>query len=233
MIKRACGGIKYVSLYGALGYFVAAKRNILGLLRRGIPLTWTPMVPGTSWGTRLEPFRGRAVGDAELDSVCNLPLAYDTVIIHTPPDLYPHWGRLEAGKRLIGYTTWETGRIPSFWPRCMEDLDHLLVPSQWNREVLHAGGITLPITVVPHIAMDHTAATSPQRREKDIFVFYAIETWTARKNLELAINLYLENFHCDESVLFLLKTFPQAYRQTRLTQFRLLKDLYVYLRQRL
>ena len=115
----------------------------------------------------------------------------------------------------------------------MEDLDHLLVPSQWNREVLHAGGITLPITVVPHIAMDHTAPTSPQRREKDIFVFYAIETWTARKNLELAINLYLENFHCDESVLFLLKTFPQAYRQTRLTQFRLLKDLYVYLRQRL
>lgn len=69
MDERAGGDIKYVSLYGALGYFVAAKRYMLELLRCDIPLTWTPMVPGASWGIGLEPFNGRAVGDDDLDGV--------------------------------------------------------------------------------------------------------------------------------------------------------------------
>lgn len=226
-------GIKYISLYGALGFFAAAKRYMLGLRQLGIPFTWTPMVPGSSWGLGLEPFAGRAIGDPELDPFCNRPLEYDAVIIHTPPELFPRWAALEKGRRIFGYTAWETDRIPSFWPSCLEGIDHLLVPSRWNRETLVRCGITIPTTVIPHIAP--TAATSaPLRRQGGRpFVFYAIETWTARKNLDLAIRCYLEAFRREDPVLFVIKTFPQAYRHTRMTRHGFLKSLYVRLRNNL
>jgi len=224
-------GIKYISLHGAIGFFVAAKRYMLGLCKRGVPLTWTPMVPGRSWGTGLEPFKGKAIGDPDLDPYCNRPLEYDTVIIHTPPDLYPRWARLENGRRLIGYTAWETNRIPAFWPYCLDVLDHLLVPSRWNRDVIVQCGITTPVTVIPHIAPAAVAAATRRRNDSGPFVFYAIETWTARKNLDQVINCYLETFRREDPVLLVIKTFPQIYRHTWLTRLNFLKDIYVRLRR--
>jgi glycosyltransferase involved in cell wall biosynthesis len=224
-------GIKYISLHGALGFFVAAKRYMLGLRRLGIPFTWTPMVPGNSWGMGLQPFTGKAIGDPELDPYCNRPLEYDTVIIHTPPDLYPRWAAVEKGRRLFGYTAWETDRIPSFWPACFDGIDHLLVPSRWNRDTLVRCGITTPVTVVPHI-VPAAAESAPQWRDGGRpYIFYAIETWTARKNLDLAIRCYLETFHKKDPVLLVIKTFPQIYRHTRLTRHGVLKNLYVRLRR--
>ncbi|MBF0547900.1 MAG: hypothetical protein HQM08_25905 [Candidatus Riflebacteria bacterium] len=38
-----CHGIQYVSLFGAIGYFVAAKRLMMGMAEVGIPFTWTPV----------------------------------------------------------------------------------------------------------------------------------------------------------------------------------------------
>jgi len=114
-IHHSIKGVKYISLYGALGYFTAAKRYMLGLRNAGVPFTWTPMIPGRSWGISLEPFAGESIGDQELDPFCNRRIEYDTVIIHTSPDLYPFWIQREPHKRIIGYTVWETDRLPNRW----------------------------------------------------------------------------------------------------------------------
>ena len=226
-------GLKYISLHGALGYFVAAKRYMLGLVRAGIPLTWTPMVPGKAWGLPLQPYTGRAVGDADLDRYCNAPLDYDTVIVHTAADLYPRWKTLEANKRLIGYTTWETDRLPRYWIPLLNMMDRLFVPSSWNREVFLRSGVSVPVDTLPHIADPAAPAgveASP-KKATDPFVFYTIETWSARKNLEKTIHCYLKTFTSNDNTRLLVKTTPFLYRQTPLTRLTRLRSLYRRLRR--
>lgn len=212
-------GVKYISLYGGLGYFTAAKRYMLGLIRSGMPLTWTPMVPGNSLGMNLHPLSGTAAGDPDLDFYCNRPLEYDTVIVHTPPDFYPLWRKEERGKRVIGYTVWETDQLPPHWPALLNTLDQLLVPCSWNKDVFKRCNVDVPIAVIPHILDAERPATGETtfNVEPGIFVFYTIGTWTARKGIQQTIQCYLDTFTARDPTLLLIKTTKTFYRQGVLT----------------
>lgn len=201
-------GIKYISLWENSGYGIAAKRYIQGLATRGIPLTWSPMVTGSGWGLGYQPFLGETVGDSELDQFCNIQIPYDTVIIHTVPEYYPHWCEREKGKIMIGYTVWETDRIPDHWKNLLNRVDRLLVPCQWNQQVFRDCGVAVPIDVVPHIMSNSTLDDGVCRNQPSSgnYVFYTINTWTARKALWNTIDCYLNTFSADDPVVLLVKT---------------------------
>ncbi len=202
-------GIKYVSLADSTGYAVAAKRYLRGLMKTNIPLTWTPMVSGMSWGLGYQPFSGNSIGDADLDMLCNRQIEYDTVILHLMPDYYPFWIKMEAGKRIIGYTVWETDKIPHHWKPLLNSVDGLMVPCQWNKRVFEQGGVTAPIRVIPHIAEPPCEPT--QLRNKwgipdEDFVFYTTNVWSERKNLPKLIEAYLQTFQASDPVTLLIKS---------------------------
>jgi len=226
-------GVKYISLYGGLGYFTAAKRYMLGLIRSGMPLTWTPMVPGNSWGMNLHPLLGTAAGDPDLDSYCNQPLEYDTVIVHTPPEFYPLWRKQENGKRVIGYTVWETDQLPPHWPPLLNMLDQLLVPCSWNKNVFKRCNVGVPIAVIPHILDAGRPATGEMtfNVEPGVFVFYIIGTWTARKGIQQTIQCYLDTFTARDPTLLVIKTTKTVYRQGVLTRLHKVKRSYRFLRR--
>lgn len=223
----SCKGVRYVSMFGNVGYFVAAKRLMLAMAEAGIPFTWTPVFIRNG-GKRRDIFSGQATGDRELDPYCNRPLTYDTVIIHTPPDLFPEWARLERGKRLIGHTTWETDSLPKSWPAFFKRLDHLLVPSRWNRDVFMREGPGVPITVLPHVL----GPTAPPPSHfwggitPDTCVFYLIETWSARKNLDDVIRLYRQTFSEGDATLLVVKTSTWTYRHTPIRHMEWARSLY-------
>ncbi|MEI6102537.1 MAG: glycosyltransferase [Methanothrix sp.] len=216
--ENSVEGIKYVSLYEKSGYGYAAKAYLLGLIKTGIPITWTPMIPGKGWGLGYAPFLGREIGDTDLDSVCNLNIKYDTIILHLTPEYYPLWLKREPGKRMIGYTVWETDKPPRHWPALLNTMDLLLVPSQWNKEIFIRWGVTRPILVIPHIAINSNPMRSPSNASQssydmscwgigaDDYVFYSIGMWTARKALGNTIQCYLDNFTADDNTLLLIKT---------------------------
>ena len=221
-------GIKYVSLYGPLGYYEAAKRYIIGLNNWGIPLTWTPMVLDDSEKTNFKLFPGRAIGDQELDPFCNKEIEYDTVIVHTPPDLYPLWTKRELGKRIIGYTVWETDRLPHHWVPLLNSVDHLLVPCHWNKTVFEESGVTCPIEVVPHILgreepVDNKVTWNIAPED---YVFYIIERWNARKSVWNTIRCYLDTFTAQDHVLLLVKTSKTIYLESPLARFGTLRKMY-------
>jgi glycosyltransferase involved in cell wall biosynthesis len=201
-------GVKYVSLHEASGYGDAARSYLLGLMHTRIPVTWTPMVGGRRWGPFYRPFTGRSVGDQQLDPVCNKPLAYDTVILHLVPEYFPFWKEREPGRRLIGYTVWETDKLPDHWPPLLNILDHLLVPSQWNKSVFTRCGVSVPIDVIPHLI------SSPPLQRDELpwaippgnYVFYTIGTWTARKAIWNTVRCYLDTFSASDPVTLLIKT---------------------------
>ena len=95
--------IKYVSFHERSGYGEAARRYIAGLRNAGVKLTWSPMTRGRRWGLGYEPFTGNRIG-SEFDELCNIPMDYDGVIVHTIPEHFPLRWRHEPGRRIIGYT---------------------------------------------------------------------------------------------------------------------------------
>lgn len=208
-------GIKYVSFHGVSGYGTAARSYLRGLRNVGIPITWTPMVPGKAWRIGYQPFLGTKIEDLELFPLCNIQIEYDTLIVHTVPEYYPMWARKEPGKRLIGYTVWETDRIPDHWPGLLNKMDHLLVPTHWNKRVFENCGVITPIDVVPHTIGETTPqeCETPWEKEPDEYVFYTIGAWTARKAIWNTIRSYLKTFTAQDATVLAIKTTSKDFTQ--------------------
>lgn len=216
----AMRGLKYVSWGDTTGYAVAAKAYVRALNAQALPLSWAPMLTGSNL---YEPYAGTAWPEPDLAAVCNRPIDYDTVLIHTVPAYYPAWIERErqAGRRILGYTVWELERLPAHWPAILNQLDGVLVPCHWNVEVFRRAGVTVPLHVVPHLsqfedadpaAPDARADAAWQARlraagaREDAFVFYAIGFWSNRKAMDRVLEAYLQAFDGGDPVALVLKT---------------------------
>ena len=211
-------GLKYISWGDSTGYAVAAKAYVRALIDHGIALTWAPMMPNE---TGYELLGVKSWPCPKLTSVCNTPLNYDTVLIHTVPEYYPQLIEQErrSGKRVFGYTVWELERLPAHWPAILNQLDGVLVPCNWNIEVFRQSGVTVPIHVVPHLSQFEDMSTTDDNARNqlrarlpqtalayDPFVFYTIGFWSNRKAPYLALQAYLQAFTADDPVLMIIKT---------------------------
>lgn len=211
-------GLKYISWADTTGYAVAAKAYVRGLIDAGIELTWAPMLPGA------DRYQLHPVTDwpcAKLGRVCNTPIDYDTVLIHTVPEYFPALIEQErkGGRRIFGYTVWELENLPTHWPAILNQLDAVLVPCQWNVEVFRRSGVTVPIHVVPHLSQFEdigeagaAAHASLQARlprtdgDRQRLVFYTVGYWSNRKAPYLALEAYWKAFDANDPVLMIVKT---------------------------
>lgn len=207
-------GLKYVSWADNTGYAVAAKSYLRELERAGVELSWVPMLPGP---------RGYEVRESvpgELGRLAHRPIDYDTVLVHTVPEYYPHWIDRERGKgrRILGYTVWELDRLPGHWPAILNRLDGVIVPCSFNVGVFRRSGVTVPIHVVPHMSQfEHGAAATDADREilrrrlggclaTDPFIVYTVAHWSHRKAPYLALEAYRAAFDRGDNVLMIVKT---------------------------
>jgi len=210
-------GLRYVSWGDTTGYAVAAKAYLRLLAEAGVPVTWTPMRPGRR---RYRAWTGTAWPEPGLAPLCNRPLAYDTVLVHTVPEYYPDFiaEARAGGRRILGYTVWELERLPDHWPAILNQLDGVLVPCRWNADSFRRSGVTVPIHVVPHVSQfearptassaAHAALAARLGRPRDElgFLFYTIGTWSARKAPERVVAAFLEAFTADDPVTLVVKT---------------------------
>ncbi|MEW5804036.1 MAG: glycosyltransferase, partial [bacterium] len=202
-------GLKYISFYESSGYGNAARSYLHAVRRAGIPFTWSPMVPGRALGLGYEPFKGKAIGDPDLDRFCNRQIDYDAVIIHTVPEYFPFCIKQESNNtRTFGYTVWETDKIPRHWPALLNLVDHLLVPCHWNREVFRQGSVKTPIDVVPHIFEEKEPIKGgfPWDIPPSDYMFYTIGVWTERKAVWNVVRCYLDTFTAHDPTLLVIKT---------------------------
>jgi glycosyltransferase involved in cell wall biosynthesis len=191
-LAEAIGTCTYLSLDEVSGYAEAATRCWWALAQAGVPVTWTGLVRDDADATyRLE----TPVVDA------------DTVVAHVVPEYFPSVRSWFPNRLLVGHTVWETDRLPRHWPDLLEVPDLLVVPCQWNAEVIGAAGVTTPVAVVPHVApLVRRVELEWEDLDPDAFVFTTIGQWTERKGVDLTVRAYLQAFTRHDPVVLVVKT---------------------------
>ena len=223
-------GIRYISHGDNSGYGLAALAYVRALHDLGVPVRWEPWLLGPQaapWqpesGLAALPLAHAATRDNNSSDVPALiaattrPIDYDTIVVHTLPE---HWSRFaELGKRLVGYTTWETDAVPHHWRELLPAADVILVPSTFNATLFESTGIGRPVHAVPHIhrhawsraAVDDAKAL--RRRAQipdDHFVFYFVGAWDPRKDVAGLIAAFVREFSARDKVTLLVKTSAKA-----------------------
>ncbi len=137
---------------------------------------------------------------------------YDIKIIHTPCDSYLKY--LEPCRYHIGHLFWETDKMSPEWVWNCNLLDEIWTGSEFNRKVFQQSGVNVPIYIFPetvnHDIFDAEKAswTIPGHEG---FLFLSIFQWIERKNPELLVKAYLQEFSADEKVSLMIKTYKRNF----------------------
>lgn len=185
------------------GYAEAARNYVAALAKQpGINLSVQP-VSFENWQTDIGSFGEIIV------PLLNKSIQPDVQIIHLTPENFPRY--ILPGIKNIGYTVWETSKLPDSWVPLINQLDEVWVPSTYNIEVFRSSGIKIPVKKIPHtINLDTLQVTNPDKFDvipTDKYLFYSVFQWSARKNPEGLLKAYLTEFRSDESVCLVLKTY--------------------------
>ena len=142
----------------------------------------------------------------DLEPLVNKKIPVDIQILHLTPENYPTFRNPSLYN--IGYTAWETDRLPDKWIPLCNMLDEIWVPSTWNAQVFRNSGVTKPIFVVPHIIQPCTQSGEQVIiGNENTYVFYSIFQWIERKHPIGLLKAYFTEFRSDEPVILALKSY--------------------------
>jgi len=192
--------IKYTgALLDSSGYAASGRANIFAMDQVGVEIT-TNIVSfeqnKTSHGER-----GTLVASLQGDDTSPIHL------VHLTPDNYPQ--HVHPSQYNIGYAAWETDKLPFGWVDCINKMDEVWVPSEWNVEVFKDCGVTRPVICMPHVIDTPKLSTASNIAigDPETFVFYSIFQWIERKNPIGLMKAYLTEFSPDENVVLLMKSY--------------------------
>jgi glycosyltransferase involved in cell wall biosynthesis len=183
------------------GYGVAARRHALALAAAGVPLSVRPvhMTNGGGVDATIDP-----AAHPELAALVGRRGAPRVAIVHTPPDLYPHFR--ERGLPHIGVSAWETERLPPSWRGHADGMDEI-----WACSGFVAGAFrhdtSRPVVVVPHPVYPIRPGPRALPGIPDgVFLFVAIFEWQDRKNPDGLLRAFRRAFAGRDDVGLLVKT---------------------------
>lgn len=237
-------GIKYYTFAGpASGYGRSAQSYICGLIDQGLELTWHPLkwdqsisyfrhftkAEVTDWINNTDEHQG---WEPKLVERFHRSINYSHLVMQVVPEYWP--SLIEQDKVNIGYTTWEADKLPRHWPELLNQVDQLLVPSEFNHKVFSQELPNLPTSIIPHIIDKPQSASSDAInafREKygvseTSTVFYSINTWSVRKDLEALIRAYIATFSQTEDVTLIIKTSEMGPRYPNSIQRESVQTIY-------
>jgi predicted secreted protein len=96
-------------------------------------------------------------------------------------------------------------------------VDEIWTPTQWGREIFRNHGVNLPIIVIPESTnCDIFKPNNPYKNENgeieklfpkethDLFTFFSVFKWEDRKNWQILIKAFHEEFSQKENVALVL-----------------------------
>jgi len=125
----------------------------------------------------------------------------------------PDWYSQSENQYRIGYTPWESTKIPAHWVSHMNNMDWMWTTSGWCKQVLVDNGVTNDILVVPH-GIDSKDWTISKRVKRNKFTFFHLGEPATRKNGQMVVDAFVKLFNRNPNVNLLIKA--NGYTETRL-----------------
>ena len=184
--------ILYLGQSGMSGYAQAAKGYIANYVLNGHNVAWKPLKFDTTRDDS-HSYVDNIAMSRMINSFVNKK--FNDCILHCTPDLWRGWYQTfkNVSDNIRGFTVWETNKLPNKWVEYINYLDHVIVPSTFNKEVFIESGVKSDISVKPHIFhRDHL----PDRKDvvmydcvgnkipTDRYTFYSIGEYHARKGID-------------------------------------------------
>jgi glycosyltransferase involved in cell wall biosynthesis len=113
----------------------------------------------------------------------------------------------------IGWTVWESSIIPDNWKDELNKLDQVWIPSKWGKNILIMNGVDkYKIKVVPEGVNTEVFKLIENLPENNItrlkgFKFLNIGKYEGRKNTDLLIRAFDEEFNKEEEVFLFLQSY--------------------------
>jgi len=205
-------------IYNRGGYGNAARNYLRGLMKIGYPVRAFDLFgrnPEKDHRSELPPEVVRDIQELERTPLSGkFPL-----VIQSPPENYRkisrqvNIGGLRFAKR-IGWTIFETDRIPANWVGLCRQVDEIWVPTDFNVRTFSGSGVPVDrMRVIPISADTEYFRPIPETLEipgRRDFLFLYVSMFDWRKGFDLLLEAYLREFTAGDDVTLLLKIYPEV-----------------------
>jgi GT2 family glycosyltransferase len=185
------------------GYAASCRKLLLALEELGVHTAYRYVYgPGTVFPVP-EPENS---GDYHLNVIRSRPINREQqkiAVVYGQGDVFT----FNRGKYKIGYTMLEVDGFPDEWVRQANLMDEVWVPTGFNRDGMLRCGVRRPIHVMP-LGVDCDFFSPQIRAHRDLnddFVFLANLEWGERKDPQLLMRTFNDEFRADEPVKLLCK----------------------------
>lgn len=122
----------------------------------------------------------------------------------------PHFYERVEGKLNIGYTPWESSKVPESWLLYMSQMDEIWTTCQLNKEWYEDAGLTVPVKVLHHgVNPNHYPPVKRTVPEDGVVKFLHIGEPSPRKGGATAFRVFKETFGDRGDVHLTLKGRPR------------------------
>lgn len=124
----------------------------------------------------------------------------DILINNTLPN-----GYIKSTGYNIGFTYWETTKLPSEWVVKMNEMDEIWTTSEWAKDVFIDSGVTVPVYNFT-LGIDDKIYNPKLRVRHNPFTFLSIGSPSTRKNTQMTVDAYIRMFGGNPNFRLIYKT---------------------------
>lgn len=106
---------------------------------------------------------------------------------------------------VIGFTYWETTRLPPDWVGKMNECDEVWTASKWAKQVFIDSGVSVPVYSFD-LGVDVNTFICNQREYRKPFTFLHVGSPSTRKNTQLVVDAFLHLFDGNDDYKLILKS---------------------------
>lgn len=110
---------------------------------------------------------------------------------------------LKFGPR-VGLTMFESSKLPVDWIEPMNEMDHIVTPTQWGKRLFEGDGVTAPITVT-RLGLNPAYRLRKRPAKRDPITFLTFIDRGKRKGGIAATNAFIDAFGDDPGVKLIIK----------------------------
>lgn len=110
----------------------------------------------------------------------------------------------------VGFTYWETSKIPASWVQQANRMNAIFLPSRHNIDVFRSSGVRVPLHHIRpclfHPEPSHAEHLPNYLHHLPPFRFLSVSSWVERKGFDLLLQAFWNTFSITDNVALIIKT---------------------------